>query len=191
MSNLLVKSTAMANIINEYFLNKVVTYNKRSDIMLTTAETGIEFFPLFKDERKIVFVVEYENFVKNNDTFKNRDGKLYIYAVVKSLAVVITNDKDFVDVDFKQSVITTEYTPDFVGLLGDVVRYKNVTLKVEKLTVLYTDVLYTEDGKLITTIFHVQNYDDYQSLVSKLLKVGSTDKMAITAHELEIKYGLK
>ena len=63
MSNLHVKSTAMATIINEYFLNKVVTYNKRLDMLLTTA-TGVEFFPLFKDERKIVFVVEYKTLLE-------------------------------------------------------------------------------------------------------------------------------
>ena len=185
----------MATIINEYFLNKVVTYNKRLDMMLTTAETGIEFFPLFKDERNIVFVIKYQNFIKNIDTFTNRDGKVYIFTVVNNLAVVFTNDKDFVDVDFKQtqyvpSVVTTEYTPDFVGLLGDVVIYKNETLKVETLTVLYTEVHeYAENDRLKTTIFHVQNYDDYRLMVAQLLHVRKTkdertDKMSITAYEL-------
>ena len=195
VANLIVKSTAMADNINEYFLNKVVTYNKRSDIMLTTAETGIEFFPLFKDERKIVFVVEYENFIKNIDTFTNRDGKVYSFTVVNNLVVVFTNDKDFVDVDFKQtqyvpSVVTTEYTPDFVGLLGGVGRYKNEKLKVETLTVLYTEVHeYAENDRLKTTIFHVQNYDDYRLMVAQLLHVRKTkdertDKMSITAYGL-------
>ena len=196
MSNLIVKSKAMANIINEYFLNKVVTYNKRLDIMLTTAETRIDFFPLFKDERKIVFVVEYQNFVKNIDAFKNRYGKVNTFSVVNNLVVVFTNDKDFVDVDFKQtqyvpSVVTTEYTPDFVGLLGDVVIYKNETLKVETLTVLYTEVhKYAENDRLKTTTYYVQNYDDYRSMVSQLVKVRKTkdertDMMVITAYELD------
>ena len=160
--------------------------------MLKTDETGIEFFTLFKDESKIVFVIDYQNFVQNIDTFTNRDGKVYTFTVVNNLVVVFTNDKDFVDVDFKQtqyvqSVITTEYSPDFVGLLGDVVRYKNETLKVETLTVLYTEVHeYAKDDRLKTTIFHVQNYDDYRSMVSQLLKVRKTkdertDKMVITA----------
>ena len=60
----LTSKTALVTIINEYFEDKVVTYNKRLHDMLVT-ETGVKFFPLLKDERNIVFVVEYEHFVKN------------------------------------------------------------------------------------------------------------------------------
>ena len=75
-------------------------------------------------------------------------------------------------------------------MLGGVVRYKNETLKVETLTVLYTEVHeYAENDKLKTTIFHVQNYDDYRLMVAQLLYVRKTkdertDKMVITGYGL-------
>ena len=190
----LTSKTALVTIINEYFKDKVVTYNERHDMLVT--DTGVEFFPLLKDERNIVFVVEYEYFVKNVDKFTNREDKVYFVAHINDLAYIFTNDKDFVSLDFQQygidpNDIYVKYTPTYFDLLGGEVKYKKETLSASNLTILnsYIDE-YSETYKYKVTVFHVQNYVDLFDLVYQIKNVRNIkdemyDILSITAYCLD------
>ena len=192
----LTSKTALVTIINEYFKDKVVTYNKRHHDMLVT-ETGVEIFPLLKDERNIVFVVEYEYFVKNVDKFTNREDKVYFVAHINDLAYIFTNDKDFVSLDFQQDgidpdiYVKVKYTPTYFDLLGGDVKYKKETLSASNLTILNSYINeYSETYKYKVTVFHVQNYIDLFNLVGQLKSVRNIkdemyDILSLTAYCLD------
>lgn len=191
----LTSKTALVTIINEYFKDKVVTYNKRHQDMLVT-ETGVKFFPLLKDERNIVFVVEYEHFVKNVEKFTNREDKVYFVAHINDLVYIFTNDKDFVSLDFQQygidpNTIYVKYTPTYFNLLGGDVKYKKETLSAPNLTILNSYINeYSETYKYKVTVFHVQNYVDLFDLVYQLKNVRKIkdemyDILSITAYCLD------
>ena len=97
-----VKET-MRFIVNDNFVGKNVTYNKRLHDVLVTENVGFEFFPLFKDDYNIVFAMEYKNFTTKMDYFTNpSNDNLYVISIVNDLAYVFTNDEEFVNVDFQQ-----------------------------------------------------------------------------------------
>ena len=191
----LTSKTALVTIINEYFEDKVVTYNKRLHDMLVT-ETGVKFFPLLKDERNIVFVVEYEHFVKNVEKFTNREDKVYFVAHINDLAYIFTNDKDFVSLDFQQygidpNTIYVKYTPTYFNLLGGDVKYKKETLSAPNLTILNSYINeYSETYKYKVTVFHVQHFVDFFNLAYHLKNVRKNkdemyDTLSIIAYCLD------
>ena len=191
----LTSKIALVTIINEYFKDKVVTYNERHDMLVT--DTGVEIFPLLKDEdeRNIVFVVEYEYFVKNVDKFTNREDKVYFVAHINDLAYIFTNDKDFVSLDFQQygidpNAIYVKYTPTYFNLLGGDVKYKKETLSAPNLTILNSYINESETYKYKVTVFHVQNYVDLFDLVYQLKNVRKIkdemyDILSLTAYCLD------
>lgn len=172
-----VKET-MRIIVNDNFVGKKVTYNKRMHDVLVTENVGFEFFPLFKDDYNIVFAMEYKNFTAKKDYFTNpSNDNLYVISIVNDLAYVFTNDEEFVNVDFQQQsfetdVIITKYSAQNIDFLEDIISYQDkfMYVKGSETTVLNTYIFSIRNGdvKYNVTVFHTKEYADHFKFVEQL-----------------------